>query len=89
MLIIMLTSSVALLLACAAVVGYDLIALRREMVYDLMTKAEIIGTNSTAALVFNDQKSATEILAALRMEPHIVSACIYTSDGQPFATYLR
>src|SRR6202007_912069 len=26
---------------------------------------------------------------ALRAEPHVVAACIYTKDGRPFATFLR
>src|SRR2546422_4898850 len=65
-LIIMLTSSVALLLACAAFVSYDLYTFRQAKVHDLTTLAEIIGSNSTAALTFGDSNSAKEILGALR-----------------------
>jgi len=89
MLIIMLTSSAALLLACIAFVTTDLITFRHAMVRDLSIKAEIIGSNSSAALVFNDQSSAQETLSALRAEPHIVFACIYNKDGRVFAKFLN
>src|SRR5712691_12299588 len=88
-LIIMVTSSVALLLACAAFVSYDLYTVRQAKVHDLTTLAKIIGSNSTAALAFGDSNSAKEILGALSANQHIAAACIYTRDGQAFAKYLR
>jgi len=89
MLIVMLTSSVALLLACAAFVTYELITFRRTMVRHVSTLADIVGTNCTAALTFDDRRAAEETLAALRAEQHIVSASIYTRDGKVFARYRR
>jgi len=88
-LIIMLTSSVALLLAGAAFGTYELIMFRRAMTSHLLTLAEIIGANSTAALAFNDQSAARETLTALSAEPHIVSTTIYARDGRAFAKYFR
>src|SRR2546426_1768798 len=88
-LILMLTSSVALLLVCTAFVAYETITFRRSMVRDLSILAQIIGANTTAALTFNDQVSAEETMAALRAERHIVSACIYSKDGKVFARYGR
>jgi hypothetical protein len=71
--IIMLTSSVALLLACGAFVTYDLITFRGELVRELSTLAEIIGTNSTAALAFNDKHSAEETLFKPRITVSVSS----------------
>jgi signal transduction histidine kinase len=88
-LIIMATSVAALVLACTGFVTYELIMFRRAMVRDLSTLAEIIGANSTAALVFNDRRSAEETLVALRAEQHITSAYIYAVDGTVLAKYLR
>ena len=88
-LIIMVTSSVALLLACATFVGYDLYTFRQAKVHQLTTLAKIIGSNSTAALAFRDPNSAKEILGALSANQHIAAACIYTRDAQVFAKYLR
>ncbi len=89
MLIIMLTSGVALLLACAGFVTFDVVTYRDAMTRRLTTLAEILGNNSTGALDFNDRTVAEEVLAALRAEPDIVAACIYTKDGRIFATYLK
>jgi two-component system sensor histidine kinase/response regulator len=85
--IIMLTSTIVLLLASGAFVANALVTFRRSMIENLSTLAEVIGTNSTASLAFNDQDSANETLAALEAEPHITSACIYTKDGKIFARY--
>ena len=86
---IILTSSLALLLACAAFIVYDRIEYRREMVFNLQILAEGVANNSTAALEFEDPQTAREILASLRSDPHIVSACIYRTDGRVFARYHR
>ena len=88
-LMIMLTSSIALLLACTALVIHELITYRRAITGDLKTLAQIIGDNSAAALVFDDRSSAEETLAALGAEQHIVSACLFKPDGRVFAKYHR
>jgi signal transduction histidine kinase/CheY-like chemotaxis protein len=81
--------AVALLLSCVAFVSYDLVVFRHSLVRDLETLAEIVGTNSTAALSFGDQNAAEELLSALRAKPHIKAALIYSSDGKIFADYRR
>ena len=48
--VIMLTSSVALLAACGAFVGYELLTYRKTMVQELSTLAEITGRNCAAAV---------------------------------------
>lgn len=87
--ITMLTSVAVLLLASAAFLVNDLVTFRNSMVYDLETLAQIIGTNSSAALVFNDPKAAEDTLAALSAKPRVVSAYIHTSDGRILAEYVR
>ena len=86
---ILFTTGAALLLSAAAFLAYDLVTYRRAMENDLSTLADLIGSNSTAALTFNDPKAAKEILQGLRAQPHIVSACIYSGDGGVFTTYHR
>jgi signal transduction histidine kinase/CheY-like chemotaxis protein len=88
-LIITLISAVAVLLSCGSFIIYDQVVSRRAMERDLTAIADMIGSNSTAALAFNDQNSATEILSALSAKSHIVAACVYTRDGEPFARYSR
>ena len=85
--IIMLTSSVALLLACTAFAAYDWLSTRESLVSRLTTMADVVGANSTAALLFDSPADANETLSALRAEPHIVAAAVFDGDGQAFALY--
>ena len=87
--IMMIISVAALLLSCFSFIIYDQVFSRRAMVRELHSLAQIIGSNSTAAITFNDQNSATEILSALRARPNIMAACLYSADGKPFAFYNR
>jgi len=88
-LIIMLTSAVALLLACAAFLTYDALSFRKELVVNASMTADVIGNNCSAALDFNDPKAAGDTLASLNGEPDIVTACIYNNEGDLFAAYQR
>jgi len=85
----MLVSGAALLLACAAFIGYDTVTFRETIVRNLSTQAQIIGSNSASALLFNDPQSAENTLSALKAAPDILSAVIYTPDGRPLASYSR
>jgi len=87
--IVMLTSGVALLVASAAFTLYDRSTFLNAKAQDLNASAEMVGSNSTAALSFADVKSAREILAALQAKQNVVNACIYDKDGKVFAKYSR
>jgi len=86
--IIMLTSGIVLLLASAAFVTSDIVSFRRRMAEKLSTLAEVIGTNSAAALTFKDKQAAEETLSALTAEPHILIGYIFTRGGAVFAKYV-
>ncbi len=85
----MLVSGAALLLACGAFVAYQAPALREALVRTLSMQAQIVGSNSISAVLFNDPKAAQDTLSALKSGPSIRFAAIYTPDGKPFATYSR
>lgn len=85
--IIMMTSTTAVLLACVGFVTSDLVNLRSHLTGNLSTLAQVVGSNSIAALTFGDRQGAGEVLNALRAEPSIVAAGVYTEGGQPFARY--
>ncbi len=89
MLLTLVTSSVALLLASAAFLTHELVTYRDSMTQELATLANVIGDNSTAALTFNDQRAAEELLTSLRAQEHIVAAALYRDDGTTFALYRR
>ncbi len=87
--ILMITSCVALGLGCAGFLIYDIISFKRSMTDELHTLAKVIGTNSTAALTFDDENAAREILQGVQAHTNIVFASTYTRDGTLFAKYLR
>ncbi|MGC2324795.1 MAG: response regulator [Terriglobales bacterium] len=87
--IILVTSAVALLTGSVVVIGHDLVDAPLVLGEQLSVLAATTGTNSTAALTFGDARAATEILASLRGDPHVIAACIYGKDQKPFARYLR
>ena len=86
-LIILTTSCVVVLLACVAVATYDLLDFRRAARRDLTILADVIGANSAAPLIFNDPRSAEEVLAALKAAPHVRLAWVYKNTDTPFASY--
>ena len=88
-LIVMITTCTAILLACGAFFAFDIHTLRQSRTHDLQTLAEVLGSNSTAALTFNDPAAAREVLQSLSAREHIMAAGLYRSDGAIFATYLR
>ena len=85
----MLTSVVALVLACGAFLGYELLTFERTMNRDLAILGDVIGDNSTAALTFGDNEAASGVLASLRAQKHVIAACVYGPDGAPFANFRR
>src|SRR3989454_7970124 len=87
MTIILLTSGAVLLLTCAAFFAYEFLTFRQSTVRQLSTLGEIIAANSTAALAFDNQDDANEILTALKAEKHIVAAGLYDKNRKLFSKY--
>ncbi len=85
--IVMATSIVSLLLTGVSLASFEFIDDRNTMSKELATVADIIGANSTAALTFDDPRTAHEILAALASQPDVVAACLYDAEGRLFADY--
>lgn len=82
-----LVTSIALLLAGSAFVGYYLVSFRGSLVRNLSVQAETIALNSVSALRFDDPQSAEDTLSALRADRNIVTAAIYSAAGNLFAFY--
>jgi signal transduction histidine kinase/ActR/RegA family two-component response regulator len=87
MVVILLTSSFALLLMGSALVVYERITFRHALAVNMNVLAQIIGSNTTAALAFDDAKNAREILGGLFAENQIKSAAIYGRNGRIFASF--
>ena len=85
----LLTSGIGLLLGCGAYLLFDLHDAKANEVEDLESTADLIGTNSAAALAFDDALNGAKLLEALKTRPHIRGAVLYQPDGHFFASYLR
>lgn len=81
------TSASTLLLAGFLFTANAVRSYRLTLAKQLATEADIIGFTVTPALVFGDEDAAGDALAALRAEPQVTAARIFTSDGRVFATY--
>ncbi|HEY7818448.1 MAG TPA: CHASE sensor domain-containing protein, partial [Vicinamibacteria bacterium] len=82
----MAVSGTALVVACAGFVAYDIVSFRRNFTTYLSSQARIVEANSVTALVFNDPASAQRTLSAIGSSSNILSATIFTLEGEPFAS---
>jgi signal transduction histidine kinase/CheY-like chemotaxis protein len=89
MLILMVTSSVALVLESSIDTVVDTRQTRDVMRGDLATLADVAGANSIAALTFGDVKAAQEILEALGAKPGLVAAALYDKTGHLVTSFRR
>jgi signal transduction histidine kinase len=81
------TTVSALTVACLALITYEFFAYRRAAVHNLSTLAKTVAANSSALIVLEDHKVAQEVLSALKAEPEVSAAGLYTKDGTLFSTY--
>ena len=78
---------VALTLSATAFVVNDVQMIRATKVQQLSALARVLGSNSTAALTFDDAAAAREILASLALQPTVKRACLFDAKGRVFAAY--
>lgn len=88
MFILMLTSAVALFLAYAGFVIYEMTTVKSDMKVQLERLAKQIGWGNSAELLFGNSSASTNNLEnVLRGDPAITAACIYDTRGEIFAKY--
>jgi len=88
-LIVVATCLSALFLAGIAFLANQRRDTRAALVEHISTIAKVIASRSTAAIIFDDQKTAIENLAVLSLLPQIDEAGIFLEDETLFATYLK
>jgi len=84
--LVMLTTTVALLVAAAQFLLNDIRDYRRRVSNDLSILTHILGENCASSLQFDDAKIATQILTAFGAKPHVLAAAVYSTNGL-FAWY--
>jgi len=89
LLLTMLTSGIGVLHGGAAYLLFDYREERRQKMEEIKSLADLMDTNATAALAFDDASGAAKLLESLRTRPHIRMAVLYRPDGAFFASYIR
>ncbi|HEY0062194.1 MAG TPA: diguanylate cyclase, partial [Telluria sp.] len=84
-----ITAGAALLVASLTLIVVQFVSLRAAMVDDLRVQARIIGTNSSAALMFGDERAGAETLGGLAASPPVIAASIFDARGDTLAHYER
>ena len=81
-----LTTGLAAFITVALLMAYQFVSDRNQLEEELRTEAMIIGASSSAALLFEDQSAAKEILTIIRLTPRILGGALYRADGKLFAS---
>jgi methyl-accepting chemotaxis protein len=87
--ITMLTTCIALLIASGSFVVYEIGSFQKATERELSTIAQLISETAAPALTFDDAKTAGESLAVLKAESRIVAGAVYNRKGELFAIYAR
>ncbi len=85
--IILLTSGIALTIATLTYVLLEIQSHRKGLIEQISVLAEFISTNSSAAISFDDAKTAQELLGSLQAEAAVKRAVLYGRDWHVLATY--
>ena len=83
----LLICGAVLCVAIAALFTFQVLNFRSNFQRDADTLAAIIANNSTAAMAFNDDRVATEVVSALKAKPTVVAASLVSPNGALFARF--
>jgi two-component system, sensor histidine kinase and response regulator len=87
--LIVLIGAIVLVLASMALIIVRSIDVRTQTIAEISTLADVIASNTTAALTFHDRHAAEETLSALRADKRFVAAAVYAKDATVFAAYTQ
>lgn len=86
--LILLTTGIAVIVVTATEMVTDFQESRSKAVSLMDSHASVIGSNNTAAIVFDEPLSARQSLKSLEVVSGIMAAAIYTGTGSLFASYV-
>lgn len=78
----------ALVIASASYITLEASTYRKALIERISVLADFVSTNSTAALSFDDQRTAQELLTSLSAEESVQRAIIFQNTWEEFAHYL-
>ncbi|MCM8854676.1 MAG: HAMP domain-containing protein [Candidatus Thiodiazotropha sp.] len=85
--IVFLITGVILIIASLVYVAIEVHYYRKNLVQHISVLADVIATNTTASLSFDEPKTAQKILNSLHKEAVITRAILFQMDEEPFASY--
>lgn len=86
-LILVMASTIAVMVASAAFGISEAYTLRVNAATKVATLADVIGSNSTAAITFEDANLAEQVLGSIAADENIGHARMFTSGGRVLASY--
>ncbi len=87
--IILGVTTVTVVLSFIIMIISNIKMLRKEMIAQTTTGANLVGLYSASPLIFDDIYGAEMALQKLQTIPNITVGAIYTNDGKLFASYFR
>ena len=87
--IMLLVSCCVLAVTAISFLLSDAVSFRRGLKQNLGILANIIGSNTAAAIAFNDPQSARDTLEGLAANPHILTAYLVLDGDRLFASYRK
>ncbi len=87
--LMLLTTTLALLLAASVLLVNEWFSLRRNLSADLHTLADVVSINGGVGLAFNNREAMQQTLTSLQAKPNIVYAHAFDRSGQLFASYFQ
>jgi two-component system, NtrC family, sensor kinase len=85
-LVVLVTATACLLVACAALFAFQLMSFRRNFINDLTALTDVVANSAIQAVAFDDPGGTKEILDGFRAKPHVLSATI-VKEGRVFASF--
>jgi diguanylate cyclase (GGDEF)-like protein/PAS domain S-box-containing protein len=81
------TSVLMVLLTVAGFLTYQVLQFRATVSSNLKSVGDILAVTNIAPLNFGDAQTAVKNLSTLKVDRHILGACLYDRAGKPFASY--
>lgn len=85
--IILITAAIVLILSISLFMAMEIKSSKEEVETRLTALANVLGANSSAAIIFRDQVAAKEVLSTLSSQSDILQATLLNNHNQIFAQY--
>ncbi len=87
LLLLVLTCAGAVFLVVTILAWHTLTTFKQNTINHMLLETQMLASNSTAALSFDDKESAGEILSALKHEKDVLGAWVFDAQGNIFKHY--